>query len=706
VATITAGDIDITTSYTVNNISASNNITTGSNFSSNISSLVSSSVQHTTDADAQSFKFDAEFNDTFTASWESKSRTTDYRRPLLIRQNDSIGIPVADRYGSRDSYSSSDYSRYGAVMPFHKPSTHMPPNAVNQIQFDTIAAQFDLTDIPNDAVITAAKVKIVVQQKSGGMDTPRSPYNYGTGVAGGTPITDGSYYGRIEASFSASSADNVFYGILDGTSDAQAVLRDDTLQTLVFNLYTDYNYPTGLPQYSNFDTFDIDQRPFGPLGTHPIVNIKLSSVYPTPFTGGNYSGGVYGAYEFHNIALQIEYTGRAYNTTGFIEQPMLSTILPSDELDYRNTHFLLGATGVPAYGLGFTYSSTRPTTHWHIGTSADDDILDIENGGTGNGSWGSTSNGANPSSYQDLWFGNTSKELLMIGSTNATDYRTDGLPSITSETLSISDVRDSGFKIHRYNYNNSTYESPANTWPLFTPRYNVAYLDSMGGIIDLDVDVSLAATPILFHRNTADEIDDFAIDVSTTTLGGFLLDDSASDNFSTAFAVDDLQNTGLVFAGEANLSAGFTSDFEGDLAITGVIISAFDTTVSLDPDNTGVLHTTGADAQTFDFNITKALGGIIRSSTIFPVANFSIADLDNVYLITQPTLQQTHTEQTLTRQFTIQLQGEDRAHERTLYIDQQTRTFTIQLEGEDRAHERHLYIDEQTRTITAEALEE
>ena len=701
-ATITAGDIDITTSYTVNNISASNNITTGSNFSSNISSLVSSGVQHTTDADAQSFKFDAEFNDTNTASWESKSRTTDYRRPLLIRQNDAIDVPIADRYGSRDNYSSSDYSRYGAVMPFHKPSTHMPANAINQIQFDTIAAQFDLTDIPNDAVITAAKVKIVVQQKSGGMDTPRSPYNYGTGVAGGTPITDGSYYGRIETSFSASSSDNVFYGILDGTSDAQAVLRDDTLQTLVFNLYTDSNYPTGLPQYSNFDTFDISTRPFGPLGTHPIVNIKLTSVYPTPFTGGNYQGGVYGAYEFHNIALQIEYTGRAYNTTGFVEQPLLSTILPSDELNYRNTHFLLGATGVPAYGLGFSYSSTKPTTEWHIKSGADNDILDIHNN---NKSWGATSNNANSIGYQDLWHSNTSKELLMIGSTGVTDYRTDGLASTTSETLSISDVRDSNFKIHRYNFNTSTYESEATTWPLFTPRYNVAYLDSMGGFIDLDMEVSMAATPILFHRNTADEIDDFAIDVSTTTLGGFFLDVGASD-LNTAFAVADLENTGLVFAGEANLSAGFTSDFDGDLAITGVVVKAFDTTVSLDPDNTGVLHTTGADAQAFEFNITKALGGMLRSTTIFPVANFSIADLDNVYLITQPTLQQTHTEQTLTRQFTIQLQGEDRAHERTLYIDQQTRTFTIQLEGEDRAHERHLYIDQQTRTITAEALEE
>ena len=122
------------------------------------------------------------------------------------------------------------------------------------------------------------------------------------------------------------------------------------------------------------------------------------------------------------------------------------------------------------------------------------------------------------------------------------------------------------------------------------------------------------------------------------------------------------------------------------------------------------IATTQTQSYSFDFDFENTgLAGMIRTGFLInPTAQLDVADLaeNGVFLLQQPPANFVYTTDSATRTITIPLQGEDRAHERHLYIDQQTRTITIPLQGEDRAHERHLFVDQQTRTITAEALDE
>ena len=210
------------------------------------------------------------------------------------------------------------------------------------------------------------------------------------------------------------------------------------------------------------------------------------------------------------------------------------------------------------------------------------------------------------------------------------------------------------------------------------------------------------------HQEAGDQFD-ISSSISTTALGGFLLDDGASV-LNTAI---DLQNTGpagIRFAGESEIGLAFSTVFAGQTATTGESDTAFDTTVSLAPLGTVVAHTTSTDGISTAFDLTNTgLAGMIRTGfTISPTAQLDITDLadDQTIIIRKPNPSQVYTTEGYTRTLTIPLQGEDRAHERHLYIDQQTRVITIPLQGEDRAHERYLYIDQQTRIIKAEQLEE
>lgn len=201
---------------------------------------------------------------------------------------------------------------------------------------------------------------------------------------------------------------------------------------------------------------------------------------------------------------------------------------------------------------------------------------------------------------------------------------------------------------------------------------------------------------------------DISPQITTTALGGYLLDDGAS-SISTNI---DLTNTGLAGLERTGFtidpSFAFSTVFEGDLATTGESDTAFDTTVTVSANNN--IATTQTQSYSFDFDLENTgLAGRIRTGfTIDPTTQLDVADLaeNGVFLLQQPPANFVYTTDSATRTITIPLQGEDRAHERHLYIDQQTRTIVVPIQGEDRAHERHLFVDQQTRTITAEALDE
>ena len=208
------------------------------------------------------------------------------------------------------------------------------------------------------------------------------------------------------------------------------------------------------------------------------------------------------------------------------------------------------------------------------------------------------------------------------------------------------------------------------------------------------------------HQEDSDQFD-ISTNFNQTALGGFQLEGVA--DIDPAFDLTNTGPAGIVFAGESALDLVFSSTFSGVIATTGESDTAFDTTVALDPDNTGVLHTTPSVISTAITLENTGLAGRIRTGfTIDPQTQFDLADLANnqVFLLQQPPDNFVYTTPGYTRTITIPLEGENRAHERHLYIDQQTRTIEIPLQGEDRAHERHLYIKSQTRTIPAEALDQ
>ena len=208
------------------------------------------------------------------------------------------------------------------------------------------------------------------------------------------------------------------------------------------------------------------------------------------------------------------------------------------------------------------------------------------------------------------------------------------------------------------------------------------------------------------HQENSDQFD-ISTSFNQTALGGFLLESSA--DIDTAIDLTNTGPAGIVFAGESALDLAFSSTFSGVIATTGGSDTAFDTTVTLDPNNTGVLHTTPGVISTAITLENTGLAGRIRTGfTIDPTAQLDVADLANnqVFLLQQPPDNFVYTTPGYTRTITIPLQSENQANERVLYVDQQTRIIKIPLQGEDRAHERNLYVDSETRTIPAEALDQ
>ena len=178
------------------------------------------------------------------------------------------------------------------------------------------------------------------------------------------------------------------------------------------------------------------------------------------------------------------------------------------------------------------------------------------------------------------------------------------------------------------------------------------------------------------------------------TLAGFLL--TTPSALSTNINVPNLNNTGLIFAGESTQSFAFGGSFSGLLATTGTAIALFDITLASSSLGTTVQHTTPATVSTaIDFEQT-GLAGLIFAGESTQSTAFSQSDIANnqVFTIRAPSDKQVYTTDTDTR--TVVLNQHNRTH------TMGTETREIQLN----THNRTIAVEQQTRTITAEALDE
>ena len=245
----------------------------------------------------------------------------------------------------------------------------------------------------------------------------------------------------------------------------------------------------------------------------------------------------------------------------------------------------------------------------------------------------------------------------------------------------------------------------------------IAYIEPRLGAANLTINTNFTSSFNLAITASSDI--STAIDVST--LGGFILlgsldfgtyiadDYTETDYFSEddTGAISDFSigTAGLVFAAEAELDSAFGTSLTAELSMEGGAESAFDITVTAlaNVSMTAISNISSA----IDFDLTQTLIG--RLYTPDPEGlgvEFTSFGTVSAQTIGVPTTAQSLDTSTQTRTITIPLEGEDRRHERTLYIEQQTRNIHIPLQGEDRKHERTLYIGEQTRTIPTEALEQ
>ena len=196
------------------------------------------------------------------------------------------------------------------------------------------------------------------------------------------------------------------------------------------------------------------------------------------------------------------------------------------------------------------------------------------------------------------------------------------------------------------------------------------------------------------HNSTAAQFNITTAFNQPDTLAGFLL--TTPSALSTNINVPNLNNTGLIFAGESTQSFAFGGSFSGLLATTGTAIALFDITLASSSLGTTVQHTTPATVSTaIDFEQT-GLAGLIFAGESTQSTAFSQSDIANnqVFTIRAPSDKQVYTTDTDTR--TVVLNEHNRTH------TMGTETREIQLN----THNRSIAVEQQTRTIVAEALDE
>ncbi len=536
-----------------------------------------------------------------------------------------------------------------------------------------ILDQVDISEIDENATITRITVKITIDNQTVATDLFGSNAN----SAGYSGSQKGGFIGcnirfdNTNQALTTAQSLNTGVGILTQESAPQEI-QSTGEATYTFDFYnsgsalttqthTGVN-PTDAIQTVNVTPKQIknlyDGAPNDPLVEQDRICFGIHFIHEGHgmlSSEANDDSGLFR--DVTNVEVQIEYTGKTYLTTGYTLWPntAFAGVNTTGSSDYEGQVGLRTLGNVLASSLinntdsdiqGYTFNTSYPADAFTT-----EDTVIATNGATGQTNppflvWGDDDSGAtNP------WIANTKH---------------------------IRDGANDSFEIAA--------SSDADSYV-----FNLAYRDGIVGNADLTTSFTTTATPIQFHRLNDNEIDDQSASFTTTAFGGFLLE--ATAGFSSAF---NLQNTGLAGLTRTGFtidpSAAFNLVAEGDLAVTGVSIQLFSTTVALDPNNVGITTSTPIPLSTAIDLQNTGLAGMIRTGfTLDPVAAFSVADVDSIIIVDPP---QANKFTTLTNTRSHTIAQDDRA----VTVAQNDRTFVIKQD------DRTVDVATQTRTIGADAL--
>lgn len=541
-----------------------------------------------------------------------------------------------------------------------------------------ILDQVDISEIDENATITRITVKITIDNKTvAANDGTSGTFGGAAGPAGYSASTKGGFVGcnirfdNTNQVLGQATEMNTGVGILRQTSAPQEI-QSLGEATYTFDFYNSGSAlttqtHTGVAHSDPIQTVNVtpknlknlyDGAPNDPLVEQDRICFGIHFIHEGHGLLGSEADTDSGLLrDVTNVEVQIEYTGKTYLTTGYTLWPntAFAGVNTTGSSDYEGQVGLRTLGNVLASSLinntdsdiqGYTFNTSYPADAFTT-----EDTVISSNGATGQTNppflvWGDDDSGAtNP------WIANTKH---------------------------IRDGANDSFEIAA--------SSDADSYV-----FNLAYRGGILGNADLTTSFTTTATPIQFHRLNDNEIDDQSASFTTTAFGGFLLE--ATAGFSNAF---NLQNTGLAGLTRTGFtidpSAAFNLVAEGDLAVTGVSIQLFSTTVALDPNNVGITTTTPIPLSTAIDLQNTGLAGMIRTGfTLDPVAAFGVADVDSIIIVDPP---QANKFTTLTNTRTHTIAQDDRA----VTVAQNDRTFVIKQD------DRTVDVATQTRTIGADAL--
>jgi hypothetical protein len=522
---------------------------------------------------------------------------------------------------------------------------------------------FDFLDIDPTANVTSIDVQVTLESAIGGY-TSYPPYG----------TQDELHYGKVQATWL-----NNGFGT-NGSDSSQVKINTDSRTTIDLTIT-----PNSL--YWGANTGAGDQ--------HCMKVTFTGVVNPPPPT---YPGAPSLDVKIYNARAKANYTGRTRRTTDFVRPPSFTSTtvggfanpqtisstnynfnLPSDAI-IDGSIIIYAGVGTEPDGTGQTwspygadgYGAHRFTISGSIVTTGD-----YNRSYGGYFLWGQEST-------------HPSGEGQWSADYGAYDYDND-------VGLTYAEVTDSNFTLE------SKYTNTFNSELLKTPykgTIKLAFVQPISsGDININTVSTVSATPVITHGFTADEIDDFTSTVTLTALGGFVLT-GAPQTQASAFTTT-VGTTGRIRPGESTINTAFTVTVSAINDLSGAAVTFPSATVSV---SAAVARTTPANINT-TVTVSTGLAGMTRTNhTVTAPAVATFSAVSGISLLKAVDPDRIFVSPTQTRTHIIPIEGENRAHERRIYIPQQTRTYVIPIEGEDRAHERRLYVPQQTRSVKVEGM--
>ena len=364
--------------------------------------------------------------------------------------------------------------------------------------------------------------------------------------------------------------------------------------------------------------------------------------------------------DVEDVRVYIEYTGRTNLTTGLIKwgEDNFPGLNISGSSDYEGKPgakaMLLALTDSPSY-----ITNLVPETRGlFYGSEPRDSVSSSANTVSG---WSADGSVSGTWGYNNPW-------LLNSTNTLDTDY----------DTITFGSSTDFSEKVFNLGYR-----------PLFH-----------SGNIDISTAHTLTATPVMIQTVITSDLDINTAFTIPTIYAGFLLHEhtiSPTIHLNTTLGLAGKIITGFTVA----MATSFTANFDGDLAITGVPTTALDTTVSIDINNSGVIHqvtTTTPALIDHTITFTSGIAGVImdmpQSSVGTLATSLSTTDVSDISLIQAPDRVRLYELAERTRTFTHD------AEVRTLTMDTQNRTFIHDAEV------RTVSMPTQTRILSPEGYSE